>query len=115
MYHHLTVKGSAAVDPNYASVEVLRAAGLPRHVIDGIVRIRAQRPLRADDGVLTTLAGTVGEIRVGLSGEPEAYHLWATARLGDGRATRAVGARVRRGAIAGPFPMHVVRWYDSPF
>lgn len=113
LYHHLTLEGSRNIDANYASVEILRAAGLAPADIDRIVRIRAQRPVTADD--IGGLAARNEGFSVGVRGSTSHYTIWATARLSDGRATRIVGARVRMGGGSGAFGVQVVRWFDLAF
>ena len=111
LYHHLTLGGSRNIDVNYAPVEVLRAAGLARADIDRIVRIRAQRPVTADD--IQGLTAQNEGFSVGVSGSTNQYTVWATARLSNGRATRTVGARVRQGG--GKLGAQAVRWFDMAF
>ena len=113
LYHHLTLRGSGNIDANYASVEILRAAGLAPADIDRIVRIRARRPVTADD-MLNLSAGNEG-FSVGVRGSTSHYTVWATARLSNGRATRTVGALVRTGGGTGAFGVQAVRWFDMAF
>ena len=116
LYHHVTLWGTGAVDVNYASIELLKAAGLSDSLIETIVRIRSQRPIEVGDGTSggdlqpsTRISGSVG------LGGAQAYTLWATARVRKGRAKRMLGALVQQGLTAGPFRMHVTRWYDTGF
>ena len=111
LYHHLTLRGSSNIDANYASVEVLRAAGLAPADIDRIVRIRARRPVTADD--IRDLGAQNEGFSVGVRGSTSHYTVWATARLSNGRATRTVGARVLQGG--GTLGARAVRWFDMAF
>ncbi len=115
LYHHVTLWGSGAVDINYASIELLTAAGLSDSLIETIVRIRSQRPIDAEDGLLGGLSSLNPDIRLGRAGRAQAYTLWATARDGQGRAKRVVGALVQKGLTGGPFRIHLTRWYDTGF
>ena len=115
LYHHVTLWGSGAVDINYASIELLRAAGLSDSLVETIVRIRSQRPIDAQDGLLAGLANLNPDIRLGHAGTAQAYTLWATARVGRGRAKRLLGALVQQGSTNRGFRMHVTRWYDTGF
>jgi len=113
LYNYLTLRGSANIDVNYASAEILRAAGLAPADIDRIVRIRAQRPVTADD--IRDLGARNEGFSVGVRGSTSHYTVWATARLSNGRATRTVGARVRTGSGTGAFGVQAVRWFDMAF
>ena len=115
LYHHVTLWGSGAVDVNYASIELLKAAGLSDSLIETIVGIRSQRPIDVRDGLVGELANLNSDIRLGQAGTAQAYTLWATARAGKGRAKRLLGALVQKGSTGGPFRMHVTRWYDTGF
>ena len=115
LYHHVTLWGSGAVDINYASIELLKAAGLSDSLIETIVMIRSQRPIDAEDGLLGELSSLNPDIRLGRAGRAQAYTLWATARGGQGRAKRVVGALVQKGLTGGPFRIHLTRWYDTGF
>ena len=115
LYHHVTLWGTGAVDVNYSSIELLKAAGLSDSLIGTIVRIRSQRPIEVGDGILEEISSLHPDIRLGRSGRGQAYTLWATARARKGRAKRMLGALVQQGLTAGPFRMHVTRWYDTGF
>jgi general secretion pathway protein K len=107
---HLTFQQSGAVNVNYASPELLQAAGLPGPVVQTIEQIRRQRRLRMGDPGMEVVTATDSVIRLGLGGAPMAYTLRATARLPNNRATRTVAAVVRYG-VSPQFPWEIVRWY----
>jgi hypothetical protein len=115
IYHNLTLKPAGGLNLNYASREMMLAAGLSPSEIDAIEQIRSQRPLRKDDPGVARLLEQSGEFRAGLGGALEAYTLRATARLKDGRAVRSVAALAEKDLIPGEFRMNVVRWYDNGF
>jgi general secretion pathway protein K len=106
---HLTFESAAVVNLNYASPELLQAAGLSEGAIQTIEQIRRQRPLEQGDPGVVELAQLDAVIRVGLGGAPSAYTLRATARLGGGRTSRTVGAMARYG-ISPQFPLEIARW-----
>ncbi len=108
---HLTFEPGSAVNVNYASRELLLAAGLPGPLVDTIEQIRRQRPLKAADPGMDGLAAGDAVIRLGLGGSPTAYTLRSTARLANGRATRTVAAVAKYG-ISAQVPWEIVRWYD---
>lgn len=113
---NLTTRGGAAVNVNYASPELLLAAGVPEAFVAEIVAARRLRPLRAGDPGMADLAGMGGEIRLGATGGSLAYTLRATAELGEGRARRTVAAMVEQGVTGeGPDPIRIVRWYGTSF
>lgn len=114
LYRHATLIGGGGINANYASPEVLRAAGLPPPLIDTILAIRAQRPLRHDDPGMADLPKLTNEIRVGISGG-SAYTLRATARLRTGRAVRTVAALVQMAESPEDLPIQLLRWYDIDF
>ena len=115
LYHHVTLWGAGAVDINYASIELLKAAGLSDSLIETIVGIRSQRPIGPEDGLLGEMSSLNPDIRLGQAGRAQAYTLWATARVRKGRAKRVLGALVQKGLTGGPFRIHVTRWYDTGF
>jgi general secretion pathway protein K len=109
---HLTFEPGGMINANYASRELLQAAGLPDPAVQAIEQIRRLRPLQTSDpGVAEILAATDAVIRLGLGGAPTAYTLRATARLANGRTTRTVAAVARSGVTA-QFPWEIVRWHD---
>ena len=120
---NLTTRGGSAVEVNYASPEMLAAAGLPGGLIDSIVETRKLRPLRREDlggdAVRDPFAEYQRDIRLAVGTGSDAYTLVATAELGVGsgavRARRTVVARVERGQADGPDPIRISRWYDTPF
>jgi len=120
LYKHLTMRSEGTIDANYATPEVLRAAGVPDAVIARILEIRAVRPLRRDDFPEGGIGTSEDGMNVGVSGAAPSYTLWATAELRNGGARRTVGALVRRarpgqpGGAQSP-PIRVARWYDVPF
>jgi hypothetical protein len=120
LMRNLTPKGSTIVNVNYASPEMLIAAGLPADLVAAVEQIRAVRPLTADDPGMGNLGNLGSEIKLGLGGGSKRYTLTATARLGDTtsikpRAVRSVSAVVELGTSDGPDPIRIVRWYDQPF
>lgn len=120
LMRNLTAKGSTVVNVNYASREMLLAAGLTPDLVDLIENIRAVRPLTPDDPGMGDLGGYRSEIRLGLGGRSQRYTLTATARsvaVGSQRprAVRSVAAVVEAGRSDGPDPIRIVRWYDRPF
>jgi hypothetical protein len=88
----LTVYGGAMVDANYATPEILSAAGLPGATINAVMQIRAERPLQPQDPGMSDISNHVGPLRLGLVGGSAAYTLRATARLRGGRGVRTVTA-----------------------
>ena len=120
LMRNLTPKGSTIVNVNYASPEMLIAAGLPTDLVAAVEQIRVVRPLTADDPGMGNLGNSGSEINLGLGGASKRYTLTATARLGDTtsikpRAVRSVSAVVELGTSDGPDPIRIVRWYDQPF
>jgi type II secretory pathway component PulK len=111
----LTVYGGAMVDANYASREVLSAAGLPTSTIDTVMQIRAQRPLQPQDPGMSDISNQVGPLRLGLFPASSAYTLRATARLQGGRGVRTVAALIKLAGQPDDPPIRVVRWYDVDF
>jgi general secretion pathway protein K len=115
LHRHFSVLGSAQVDVNYASPEVLRAAGVSPAMIGSILEARSQRPIGREDAGIAQLTDAGSEIRLTAGGQSRAFTLWARARLRNGRAQRTVGALVqRRQSESGP-PLRIVRWYDAEF
>ena len=115
LHRHLSVVGGAGVDANYASPEVLRAAGLGPGAIASLLEIRELRPLRSQDLEPNLMADQSGLISV-TAGSGGAYHtLWSRASLHGGRARRSVGALVARTRPRSGHPIRVVRWYDAEF
>jgi general secretion pathway protein K len=110
LIHQLTLEPVSTVNLNYASAELLQAAGLPDPMVQAIDQIRRQRPLQAGDPGITELLQAPSDIRLGLGGAATAFTLRATARLEEGRVIRSVSAVAKRG-IAGPFPLEITRWY----
>jgi general secretion pathway protein K len=108
---HLTFEPGSAVNVNYASRELLLAAGLPGPLVETIEQIRRQRPLKLGDPGMDALSGGDAVIRLGLGGTPTAYTLRATARLSNGRAIRTVAAVAKYG-VSAQTPWEIVRWYD---
>jgi hypothetical protein len=106
---HLTFEPAAVVNLNYASPELLQAAGLSQPAIQTIEQIRRQRPLEPGDPGVAELTQLGSAVRVGLGGTTTAYTLRATARLANGRTTRTVAAVARYG-ISPQFPLEITRW-----
>ncbi len=115
LHRHLSIYGGTSIDANYASPEVLRAAGLPPGQIDSLLELRELRPLRPEDLGQNLMLGQSGAIRVTAGGGGIAYTLWSRATLYNGRARRAVGALVERSETIGAPPIRIARWYDSEF
>ncbi len=120
LMRNLTTRGATVVNANYASPEMLLAAGLTPDVVSAVEDIRAVRPLTPDDPGMGNLDGFDAGIRLGLGGRSQRYTLTATARLAaagadESRAVRSVSAVVELGASDGPDPIRIVRWYDQPF
>jgi len=115
LHSHISVYGALSVDANYASPEVLRAAGLPPGQIASLLEIRELRPLRPEDLGDNLMLDQSGPIRVTAGGGGMAYTLWSRATLHNGRARRAVGAVVERSETIGAPPLRIARWYDSEF
>ena len=111
----LTTRGGQTVDVGYASPTLLAAAGLSAGVIEQVIQIRQQRPLRLDDAGMATLAQRGGEIGLSLPRGSRAYTLRATAELDGARARRTVAALVQSDASDSVDSLRIVRWYDSPF
>ncbi len=111
----LTVYGSPMVDANYASPELLSAAGLPGTAISAIMQIRAERPLQPQDPGMSGISNQAGPLRLGLVPSSRAYTLRATARLQGGRGVRTVAALVKMAEQRNDPPIRVVRWYDVDF
>ncbi len=120
LIRNLTTRGSTVVNANYASPEMLMAAGLTPGLVRAIEAIRAVRPLTPEDPGMENLGESTSEIRLGIGGRSQRYTLTATARLAaagadEPRAVRSVSAVVELGASDGPDPIRIVRWYDQPF
>lgn len=120
LMRNLTTRGSTTVNVNYASREMLLAAGLTPDTVRAVETIRAVRPLTPDDPGMSGLDRFRTGIRLGLGGLSRRYTLTAVARLAgagsDGtRAVRSVSAVVEFGRSDGPDPIRIVRWYDQPF
>lgn len=115
LHRHLSVFGGAGVDANYASPEVLRAAGLGPGAIASLLEIRELRPLRTQDLDPNLMADQSGLIPVTAGGGGAYYTLWSRASLRGGRARRSVGALVVRTRPRSGHPIRVVRWYDAEF
>jgi hypothetical protein len=111
----LTVYGGPIVDANYASAEILSAAGLPGATINAVMQIRAERPLQQQDPGMSDISNQVGPLRLGLVPSSSAYTLRATARLREGRGVRTVTALVKLAERPDAPPIRVVRWYDVDF
>jgi hypothetical protein len=109
---HLTFEPAAVVNVNYASPQLLQAAGLPEPVIRTIEQIRRLRPLEMSDPGMDALAQSDAVIRLGLGGTATAYTLRATARLANGRTTRTLAA-VAKAGVTPQFPLDIVRWYGA--
>jgi general secretion pathway protein K len=109
---HLTFEAGGSVNVNYASRQILQAAGLPDPMIETIEQIRRGRPLLLGDPGMEGLRTPGAVIQLGLGGRPTAYTLQATARLANGRTTRTVAAVVKIGASR-QFPWEIVRWYGE--
>jgi type II secretory pathway component PulK len=108
---HLTFEQVALINANYASPELLLAAGLPDAAVRTIEEIRRLRPLQAGDPGMEIVGASDAVIRLGLGGAvPTAYTLRATARLSNGQARRTVSAEARFGASP-LYPWDVVRWH----
>lgn len=115
LYANLTTEGSGgAVDLNYASAEMLAAAGLDRSRIEQVITQRRAGPIPRDSGLFNAGGSGTDGIQLGASSSSLAYTVIATARTADDRATRSVAARVRIGG-EGPDPVRIVRWYDTIF
>ena len=115
LHRHLSVFGAGGVDVNYASPEVLRAAGLGPGAIASLLEIRELRPLRSQDLEPNLMADRSGLIPVTAGGGGAYYTLWSRASLHGGRARRSVGALVARSRSRSGHPIRVVRWYDAEF
>ena len=115
--HNLTVKGGAHVNVNYASRELLIAAGLPAGLVDDLIRLRRMRPLTATDPGLAGIERQQGGlIPLGLTAADRRYTLRATAELRRGSARRTVEAVAELGPSRGGLdPITVVRWDDAAF
>lgn len=110
---NLTTRGSGMLNANYASPEMLAAAGMSESEIARTQEIRRERPLEQGD---VSIAGErFGQTGVGVGGGPRAYTLRATAELHSGGARRSVAALVEMGGSGGPDPVRIVRWYDAAF
>jgi type II secretory pathway component PulK len=109
---HLTFEAGGAVNVNYASREILMAAGLPVPMIDTIEQIRRERPLQGGDPGVGGAREAGAVIHLGLGSRATAYTLQATARLANGRATRSVAAVIKFGASR-RFTWDIVRWYGE--
>ncbi|MEX2304004.1 MAG: hypothetical protein WD733_23870 [Bryobacterales bacterium] len=109
---HLTFEVGGTVNANYASRELLQAAGLPDAVVESIEQIRRQRPLQAGDPGTEALSAGDAVIRLGFGGAPTAYTLQATARLANSRTTRTVAAVAKTG-VSRRFTWEIVRWYGE--
>lgn len=109
---HLTFETGGFVNLNYASRELLQAAGLADPMIQTIEQIRRQRPLRAGDPGTESLGAAGSPIRLGLGGAATAYTLQATARLANGRTTRTVAAVAKMG-VSRRFVWEIVRWHGE--
>ena len=115
LHRHLSVLGSPTVDVNYASPEVLHAAGVPGPMIASILEMREVAPIGRDFPGIAEIVNQSGPIRVSGAGPSRAFTLWAEARLHTGKTRRMVGALVQRGQAVGSEPIRVVRWYDTQF
>ena len=115
LHRHLSVVGSQTIDVNYASPEVLRAAGVAGSVIGAILEAREDGPIGSDHPAIRELVNREGPIRLSGATSPMAYTLWAEARLHTGRTRRMVGALVQRAQSQDSEPIRVVRWYDTQF
>ena len=115
LHRHLSIYGGTGVDANYASPEVLRAAGLAAGQIASLLELRESRPLRPEDLGSNRMLNQSGLIRVTAGGGGLAYTLWSRATLRNGRARRSVGALVVRSETIGEPPIRIVRWYDTEF
>ena len=115
LHRHLSVFGRAGIDANYASPEVLRAAGLGPGAIASLLEIRELRPLRSQDLGPNLMADQSGLIPVTTGGGGAHYTLWSRASLHGGRARRSVGALVTRTRPRSGHPIRIVRWYDAEF
>lgn len=109
----LTTRGNSLVNANYASREMLLAAGLSEDEVAEIESMRREGPLERDQA--DRFRDVDGPVRMGLGGQGDAYTVRATAELASGRARRTVVALVQVGAARGPDPVRIVRWYDVGF
>ena len=106
----LRTRGSAMVDVNAASREVLIAAGLPPTLGDRLIAARRAHPIRRGDPLLDEAARHGSRIPLVASGDASGWMLTATAQLSEGRATRSVTAIV---TAEGPDPgIRIARWYE---
>ena len=115
LHRHLSVLGSGSVDVNYASPQVLEAAGVPGPMIAALVQQREIGPIDPNHPEVAALSRRQGPIQVSAGGWSMAYTLWAEARLRTGKARRVVGALVQRAQSGVSEPIRVVRWYDTQF
>ncbi len=113
LYHQVTMRGSGAIDANYASPALLRAAGLPPGEIQRIRRMRALRPLSKED--FPNLRAPNEGFRMGFGGQENHFTLWSTAELKNGQTRRTVGAELTRAQQRSPLGSQIVRWFDAPF
>lgn len=115
LHRHLSVFGGTGVDANYASPEVLRAAGLGASAISSLLETRDLRPLQPQDLGPNQMADQRSLIPVTATGGGAQFTLWSRATLFNGRARRAVGALVEKTQTTSGPPIRIVRWYDSEF
>jgi len=107
---HLTLIETGAVNVNYASAAVLRAAGVSEGDLAGLLQARESQVLDNFPGMGRALAGGVYLSGGGSS----AYTVRATARLAGGRPIeRSVEVLVRFGKPRLEPPLGIVRWFPS--
>ena len=107
---HMTFEMGGSINVNYASPEVMQAAGLNPDIIQAVEQIRLHRPLKTGDPGMDALAQSDGVIRLGLGGQSTAYTLRATAHLANRATSRSVAAVAKYGASP-LFLWDIVRWY----
>ena len=113
LYHQVTMRGSGAIDANYASPTLLRAAGLPPGEIERIRSMRARRPLSEED--FPNLSAPNEGFKMGFGGQENHFTLWSTAELDNGQTKRTVGAELTRSRQRSPLGFQIVRWFDARF
>ena len=113
LYHQVTMRGSGAIDANYASPALLEAAGLPPGEIERIRRMRGRRPLSKQD--FPNLKAPNEGFKMGFGGQENHFTLWSTAELANGQTRRTVGAELTRSRQRSPLGFQIVRWFDAPF
>ena len=110
LWQHVTVVDEAGINVNYASPQVLRAAGVPDGPLMGILQARESQVI--EDAARFGAGSLPGGMSL-TGGGSSAYTVRATAQLNGRPTRRTVAALVRYGKNPNEPPVGIVRWYPA--